>query len=183
MIYLQVRLFVQFQLITNPPLLFTDEVTSGLDSFMALSVVQSLKTMVHMGHTIMCTVHQPSSEVFELFDEYVFFCIILFIHLAWMLASMNNNKKTERKKLTKILEKNVKHIPLTIITFCIVFIKFKILVWERLSEEIINDTSETKDGVNMHDKMQKYIYGILVLWFYTSYKRIDKTKNKLYRCL
>lgn len=49
--------------------MFCDEVTSGLDSFMALSVVQSLKTMVHMGHTIMCTVHQPSSEVFELFDE------------------------------------------------------------------------------------------------------------------
>lgn len=97
-----------------------------------------------------------------------------------MLASMNNNKKTERKKLTKILEKNVKHIPLTIITFCIVFIKFKILVWERLSEEIINDTSETKDGVDMHGKMQKYIYGILALWFYISYKRLIrlKTNNK-----
>uniref|UniRef100_K1QMC2 Protein white n=1 Tax=Magallana gigas TaxID=29159 RepID=K1QMC2_MAGGI len=65
------RLSFASELITNPPLLFTDEVTSGLDSFMALSVVQSLKTMVHMGHTIMCTVHQPSSEVFELFDEII----------------------------------------------------------------------------------------------------------------
>lgn len=56
---------------------------------------------------------------------------------------------------------------------------YKILVWERLSEEIINDTSETKDGVNMHGKMQIISNnGIFVFWFYTSYKEIDKTKNK-----
>lgn len=97
MIYLQVRLFVQFQLITNPPLLFTDEVTSGLDSFMALSVVQSLKTMVHMGHTIMCTVHQPSSEVFELFDEYVFFCNILF-YPSRLKAYIDEQQQKDRKK-------------------------------------------------------------------------------------
>lgn len=74
------------------------------------------------------------------------------------------------------MKKNVKHIPLTITKFC--FYKIQNFSWKRLSEEIINDTSETKDGVNMHGKMQKYIYGILVLWFYTSYKKIDKTKNK-----
>lgn len=74
-----------------------------------------------------------------------------------MLASMNNNKKTERKKLTKKIEKkNVKHIPLTITKFC--FYKIQNFSWKRLSEEIINDTSETKDGVNMHGKMQKFIF-------------------------
>ncbi|XP_061185747.1 protein white-like [Saccostrea echinata] len=65
------RLSFASELLTNPPLMFCDEVTSGLDSFMAQSVIQSLKTMVHTGHTIMCTVHQPSSEVFELFDEII----------------------------------------------------------------------------------------------------------------
>lgn len=60
------------QLLTNPPLMFCDEATSGLDSFMAYSVVQSLKTMVQKGRTIICTIHQPPSEVFELFDELVF---------------------------------------------------------------------------------------------------------------
>ena len=55
----------------NPPLMFCDEPTSGLDSFMALSVIQSLKMLVHKGHTVLCTIHQPSSEVFALFDEYV----------------------------------------------------------------------------------------------------------------
>lgn len=72
-----------------------------------------------------------------------------------MNACIDEQQQKDRKKeINQNFRKNVKHIPLTIITFCIVFIKFKILVWKRLSEEIINDTSETKDGVNMHGKMQ-----------------------------
>lgn len=49
--------------------MFCDEPTSGLDSFMALSVVQVLKSMAQMGKTIICTIHQPSSEIFALFDK------------------------------------------------------------------------------------------------------------------
>jgi ABC-type multidrug transport system ATPase subunit len=53
----------------NPPLMFCDEPTSGLDSYMASSVIQSLKMLTHKGHTIISTIHQPSSEVFAMFDE------------------------------------------------------------------------------------------------------------------
>lgn len=63
---------ISLQLLTNPPLMFCDEATSGLDSFMAYSVIQSLKALVQKGRTIICTIHQPPSEVFELFDELVF---------------------------------------------------------------------------------------------------------------
>nr|XP_022306323.1 protein white-like [Crassostrea virginica] len=63
------RLSFASELLMNPPLMFCDEPTSGLDSFMALSVIQSLKMLVHKGHTVLCTIHQPSSEVFALFDE------------------------------------------------------------------------------------------------------------------
>lgn len=63
------RLSFASELLTNPPLMFCDEATSGLDSFMAHSVIQSLKTLVSEGRTILCTIHQPSSDVFELFDE------------------------------------------------------------------------------------------------------------------
>lgn len=49
--------------------MFCDEATSGLDSFMAHNVIQSLKSLVKEGRTILCTIHQPSSDVFELFDE------------------------------------------------------------------------------------------------------------------
>ncbi|MPC98233.1 Protein white [Portunus trituberculatus] len=49
--------------------MFLDEPTSGLDSFMAQSVVQAMKTLADKGKTIISTIHQPSSEVFALFDR------------------------------------------------------------------------------------------------------------------
>ena len=49
--------------------MFCDEPTSGLDSFMAQSVVSVLKDMAAQGRTIICTIHQPSSEVFAMFDK------------------------------------------------------------------------------------------------------------------
>lgn len=63
------RLAFACELITNPNLLFFDEPTSGLDSFMAMSIVESMKTMAKQGKTIICTIHQPSSEIFDKFDR------------------------------------------------------------------------------------------------------------------
>ena len=44
-------------------MLFLDEPTSGLDSYAAFSVVQNLLELSGAGCTILCTIHQPSSEV------------------------------------------------------------------------------------------------------------------------
>ena len=49
--------------------MFCDEPTSGLDSFMAQQVVAVLKEMAEKGKTIICTIHQPSSPVFAMFDQ------------------------------------------------------------------------------------------------------------------
>ena len=57
------------QILTNPPLMFVDEPTSGLDSFMAETVVKVLEDMAHSGRTILCTIHQPSSEIFDMFGR------------------------------------------------------------------------------------------------------------------
>ena len=66
------RLSFASEVITNPSVLFCDEPTSGLDSFMAMSIVESMRTLANNGKTIICTIHQPSSELFEMFDKVCF---------------------------------------------------------------------------------------------------------------
>ncbi|XP_052218229.1 protein white-like [Dreissena polymorpha] len=65
------RLSFASEFLTNPPLLFCDEPTSGLDSFMAENIVQTLQQTARRGKTVICTIHQPSSEVFALFDHVI----------------------------------------------------------------------------------------------------------------
>ncbi|XP_076634762.1 ABC transporter G family member 3 [Colletes latitarsis] len=63
------RLSFASEVLTDPPLMFCDEPTSGLDSFMAHQVVSVLKALAARGKTIVVTLHQPSSELFALFDR------------------------------------------------------------------------------------------------------------------
>eukprot|EP01087_Luapelamoeba_hula_P017490 TRINITY_DN551_c0_g1_i1.p1 TRINITY_DN551_c0_g1~~TRINITY_DN551_c0_g1_i1.p1 ORF type:complete len:671 (+),score=117.28 TRINITY_DN551_c0_g1_i1:236-2248(+) len=63
------RVSMGLELITNPTLLFLDEPTSGLDSATSENVVQILKNLAREGRTIICTIHQPSSEIFAAFDD------------------------------------------------------------------------------------------------------------------
>ncbi|TMW61219.1 hypothetical protein Poli38472_013682 [Pythium oligandrum] len=63
------RLSFATEILTNPSLLFVDEPTSGLDSFMAETVVLQLQQIARDGRTVVATIHQPSSEVFALFDQ------------------------------------------------------------------------------------------------------------------
>jgi ABC-type multidrug transport system ATPase subunit len=67
------RTSVGVELITNPALLFLDEPSSGLDSFSAYNCIKLLKTVAHNNNSVvLCTIHQPSSEVFFLFDQVIF---------------------------------------------------------------------------------------------------------------
>ncbi|KAK5645430.1 hypothetical protein RI129_006730 [Pyrocoelia pectoralis] len=63
------RLSFAAEVLTNPSLMFCDEPTSGLDSFMAMNIVQVLKKLAHLGKTVVCTIHQPSSELYAMFDK------------------------------------------------------------------------------------------------------------------
>eukprot|EP00117_Sycon_ciliatum_P041880 scpid42758/ scgid30555/ Protein white len=63
------RLAFASEILTDPPLLFADEPTSGLDSFAALTVVRTLRQLADSGRTIICTIHQPPSEVFQRFQQ------------------------------------------------------------------------------------------------------------------
>lgn len=58
------------ELATRPELLiFLDEPTSGLDSDTAWSICALLRKLANSGQAIMCTIHQPSGQILEMFDR------------------------------------------------------------------------------------------------------------------
>ncbi|RCN26339.1 hypothetical protein ANCCAN_27935 [Ancylostoma caninum] len=59
-------------MLSNPALLFCDEPTTGLDSFMAENVVQVLSKLAKSGRTVVCTIHQPASQLYLMFDRVMF---------------------------------------------------------------------------------------------------------------
>ncbi|KAG8229496.1 hypothetical protein J437_LFUL010071, partial [Ladona fulva] len=80
------RLAFAIEMLTDPPLLFCDEPTTGLDSYSARKLVRIMQiaasgacwsgrksSRVTTGRrkAILCTIHQPSSEVFALFSQIV----------------------------------------------------------------------------------------------------------------
>ena len=60
------------ELVTRPSILFLDEPTSGLDSYASLQLITLLKKLAKEQNAIICaTIHQPSSELFGLFDRVI----------------------------------------------------------------------------------------------------------------
>ncbi|KAF8101841.1 hypothetical protein N665_0201s0154 [Sinapis alba] len=65
------RLTVAVELVANPSIIFMDEPTTGLDARAAAIVMRAVKNVADTGRTIVCTIHQPSIDIFEAFDELV----------------------------------------------------------------------------------------------------------------
>ncbi|KAL8527700.1 hypothetical protein ACS0TY_005517 [Phlomoides rotata] len=63
------RLTIAVELVSNPSIIFMDEPTTGLDSRAAAVVLRAVKNVANTGRTIVCTIHQPSIDIFEAFDE------------------------------------------------------------------------------------------------------------------
>ena len=57
------------ELITDPSLIFLDEPTTGLDSFTATTIVEVMADLAKSGRTVISTIHQPNSEIFEKFGK------------------------------------------------------------------------------------------------------------------
>lgn len=63
------RLTIAVELVANPSIIFMDEPTSGLDARAAAIVMRTIRNTVDTGRTVVCTIHQPSIDIFEAFDE------------------------------------------------------------------------------------------------------------------
>ena len=65
------RASIGYEMITKPSLMLLDEPTSGLDSSTAVRIMRLMRQQAERGMTILATIHQPSSELFMLFDRVI----------------------------------------------------------------------------------------------------------------
>ncbi|MBA0837516.1 hypothetical protein Goarm_009667, partial [Gossypium armourianum] len=63
------RVSIAHEMLINPSLLLLDEPTSGLDSTAAHRLVSILGSLAQKGKTIVTSMHQPSSRVYQMFDS------------------------------------------------------------------------------------------------------------------
>lgn len=62
-------LTMALEVVADPIVLFLDEPTSGISASSALVVANALRKIADTGTSVICTVHQPSTEVFGMFDR------------------------------------------------------------------------------------------------------------------
>jgi len=63
------RLTIGVELVAKPKLLFLDEPTSGLDAQASYNIMRFMRKLTDQGQAILCTIHQPSSQLFAFFDD------------------------------------------------------------------------------------------------------------------
>ncbi len=63
------RLNIALELIREPSVLFLDEPTSGLSSRDSENIMDLLKELTLKGKLVFCVIHQPSSDIFKMFDK------------------------------------------------------------------------------------------------------------------
>jgi ABC-type multidrug transport system ATPase subunit len=65
------RVAIAMEILTDPYVLFLDEPTTGLDSYNAENVISVCKKLSETGKTVCCTIHQPNSFIFSLFQNII----------------------------------------------------------------------------------------------------------------
>lgn len=63
------RLSIAVELVNDPTIIFLDEPTTGLDSLSAVQCIRFLNKLSQQGRAVVCTIHQPSTTMFDLFDH------------------------------------------------------------------------------------------------------------------
>ena len=65
------RTSIGYELITEPSVLLLDEPTSGLDSSTSKRILKLLRKEAQRGMTVLATIHQPSADLFMMFDRVI----------------------------------------------------------------------------------------------------------------
>ncbi len=65
------RLNIGLELLREPSVLFVDEPTSGLSSRDSENIIDLLKELALKGKLVFAVIHQPSSDIFKMFDRLV----------------------------------------------------------------------------------------------------------------
>ncbi|CAI5478254.1 unnamed protein product [Closterium sp. Yama58-4] len=63
------RVSIGHEILIDPSMLLLDEPTSSLDSSTALRMVQVIQNLAKSGRTVVTSIHQPSSQIFNSFDK------------------------------------------------------------------------------------------------------------------
>lgn len=63
------RLNIAIELIREPAILILDEPTSGLSSHDSQNIIEMLKDLTFKGKLVFVVIHQPSSDIFKMFDK------------------------------------------------------------------------------------------------------------------
>ncbi len=66
------RVNIGLELLREPSILFVDEPTSGLSSVDSEMVMNLLKEQVYKGRLVVVNIHQPSSNLYKMFDRIIF---------------------------------------------------------------------------------------------------------------
>ena len=66
------RVMIGTALVSDPRMIVLDEPLSGLDSYNALIVTQTLKSLADKGRVVLYSLHQPSNEIYMSLDEAIF---------------------------------------------------------------------------------------------------------------
>ncbi|MCQ2204658.1 MAG: ATP-binding cassette domain-containing protein [Bacteroidales bacterium] len=65
------RLNIAIELIREPAIMILDEPTSGLSSHDSQNIIELLKDLTFKGKLIFVVIHQPSSDIFKMFDKLI----------------------------------------------------------------------------------------------------------------
>ncbi|VVC31665.1 ABC transporter-like,P-loop containing nucleoside triphosphate hydrolase,AAA+ ATPase domain,ABC [Cinara cedri] len=116
------------QLINDPPILFCDEITTGLDSYSAAHIINTLRRVAQSGKIVICTIHQPASGVFDqfqevilltngrlayqgsvslvndLFQKYSYICPATYNKADFIVSILNSDSVIDKKNVNKMCE-------------------------------------------------------------------------------